>query len=40
LIEEALVLIYDRAEASRRPVDELATAVIDGSIRFDGWQSR
>ena len=35
LIEEALVLIYDRADASPKTVDELAAAVIDGAIRFD-----
>ena len=35
LIEQALALIYDRAEASGVTVDALAAAVIDGSIRFD-----
>lgn len=34
-VEQALDLIYERAEASRVTVDELATAVIDGSVRFD-----
>jgi len=34
-VEQALILMHTRATASRVTVDQLADAVIDGSVRFD-----
>jgi len=33
-VEQALVLMYQTADESRITIDELAAAVIDGSLRF------
>jgi AmiR/NasT family two-component response regulator len=34
-VEDALALMRERAEESRVTVEEIAAAVVDGSIRFD-----
>jgi AmiR/NasT family two-component response regulator len=34
-VEQALALMREQAEASRLTVDEIAAAVLDGSLRFD-----
>ena len=34
-VEEALILMQTRAAASRLTVDDIAEAIIDGSVRFD-----